>query len=220
MKTICNDFEIKKIGSKNQVYLNLNKLDFDIPKTKYIMKKIMQKYRFNKNIEFILDDESLLERVNEFVLENKYHILVLINTLKIKEKKQRYNYIYDKICYYLDSVCTSKKLCDFKDDVCYGKRISCVKNGCCHHFKNRYFMGITEKPKLCEYQVGKSCTAQSIGCKMFLCDEIIKNKGVKFTVENVLLIKYFYNFIQKIIILSSVFYKKERIIKNLCRFGI
>lgn len=53
---------------------------------------------------------------------------------------------------------------------------------------------------------------------MFMCDEINK-KGYNFTVYNVLLIRYFFNAIQKIIIKTSVFQTKENIMRKLLKFG-
>lgn len=51
-----------------------------------------------------------------------------------------------------------------------------------------------------------------------MCDEVNK-KGYKFTVQNVLLIRYFFNFLQKIVIQTSVFQPKEEIMKKLLRFS-
>ena len=205
---------------KNKIYLDLNKIDFNLKNTKFIMSKIINKYKWNRNLEFIVDDVDYLKNIDKYVLENIYQVLVLIETLKIKNKKLRHEYIYDKICFYLDSVCISKNLCDFQNNICFGKRGTTIENGCCHCYKSKIFIGLKEMPTLCKYHEGITCKAKSIGCKMFLCDEVTKEKNIKFTIENVLLIKYYYNWIQKLIIKMSVFHTKEEIIKALSRFGL
>ena len=148
----------------------------------------------------------------------EFSIWVAIIVAQIENREERMNYLYDEICYYLDNVCVINNLCNFENDKCFAKRNTDATMGCCHHYPNKKF-GLLYQTKMvpCEYLGENGCTTKSIGCKMFMCDEINK-KGYKFTSYNVLLIRYFFNFIQKIIIRTSVFDTKKNTIKRLLRF--
>ena len=125
----------------------------------------------------------------------------------------------DEICFYLDHVCINNNLCEFKNDKCFAKRNTNVTMGCCHHYPNKKFGLFYQKQMIpCEYLSEKGCTTKAIGCKLFMCDEIHK-EGYKFTVYNVLLIRYFFNVVQKFIIKTGVFDTKENIIKRLMLFN-
>lgn len=130
-------------------------------------------------------------------------------------KKEKYNYLYDCICKYLDDRVVKTNVCGFKDDKCIVKRNTNVKDGCCHHFNNIYCGLLYEKKMhLCEHQVNKKCKAQCISCKMYMCDTL-RRKGYKFTPSNVILVKRYFNPIQKVIIMTTFYRTKEQIMKKL-----
>lgn len=58
-----------------------------------------------------------------------------IKAIFYNSKYERYNYIYDIVCDYLDSYFYGKNLCDFQDNKCGKKRNTSSTTGCCHHFK-------------------------------------------------------------------------------------
>lgn len=145
------------------------------------------------------------------------HSILLLN---YKAKKEKYNYLYDSICDYLDDIVVKNNVCGFENDKCIAKKNTNCTMGCCHHFKNRYFGLLYEKElHLCEYQKDKRCTAKCITCKMYMCDTLRK-KGYKFTTQNVLLIKRYFNPIQKLVIITSFFTPKEKIMKRLMFFSV
>lgn len=127
---------------------------------------------------------------------------------------ERYNYIYDTVCDYLDSFFYGKNLCDFKNNQCGEKRNTSSLTGCCHHFKNKY-LGPLTKLVPCEYlKEDHTCGAKCIGCKLFTCD-YLRKKGVQFKIKDILLLDAFFNPLQKYFIKTMVFTPKEKIVKRL-----
>ena len=71
--------------------------------------------------------------------ENEKDVFDLIRSIKIvllKRKIDRYEYIYDVACNYLDNEFITKNICDFKNDKCFAKRDFNCTCGCCRHFKH------------------------------------------------------------------------------------
>ena len=54
---------------------------------------------------------------------------------------------------------------------------------------------------------------------MFMCDEVQK-KGYRFTVNNVLTIKRYFNVIQKIISITTFYTSREKFLKKLNRASL
>lgn len=168
-----------------------------------------------------IDRSIIQENIKTYVIFNKCNskydpfVQSSVNLINKKGKKERLNFLYDSICNYLDNIVVKNNVCEFKNDKCLAKRNTNCTMGCCHHFKNKYF-GILYETKLhlCEYQKNKSCTTKCITCKMFMCDTV-KKKGYDFTTRNVILIKRYFNLPQKLIILTSFFTPKEKIMKRL-----
>ena len=214
MDSYCN---IKKNDEKIIITVNIgnNKLDYKITdETIKQISNITKKYSSKKEIEIItdLDLNSLYEEDNL-----RWCIVSSLNIAKIKDKRERLYKIYDAACKYLDNEFVSKNLCEFKNDICFEKRSSNVTNGCCHKYKHTYFGPLLEglPQTLCEYQKDKHCTADCLGCKLFVCDSIRNKKGIYFNTKNVPLIRYYFNFIQKIILKSILFTHKDKILKLL-----
>lgn len=123
------------------------------------------------------------------------------------------------ICEYLDNRIIKPNICEFKEDKCIAKRYTNCTMGCCHHYKNKYFGILYEKKLiLCEYQKEKNCIAKCITCKMYMCDTL-KKKGYNFNTRNIITIKRYFNILQKLVIISSFFTPKEKIINKLLLLG-
>ena len=202
--------------------IDFNNINFDKKTAKKIISslvKLRKKADFFKDlikVEIVgIQKDNLHEIVNQY----EYEINVAIKAVQIQNKKERIEYLYDEICFYLDHVCINNNLCEFKNDKCFVKRNTEVTMGCCHHYPDKKFgMFYQRKMIPCEYLGEKGCITKAIGCKLFMCDEINK-KGYKFTVYNVLLIRYFFNVVQKFIIKTGIFDTKENIIKRLMLFN-
>lgn len=173
----------------------------------------IKKYKIKIGIE--MNGNNILGNLKLSDSEYENDVVSAIGVLVCKNKKQKYEFLYDQICDYLDKKVVNKNVCGFKNDKCIAKRNTNCTMGCCHHFKNKYFGILYEKElHLCEYQKDKSCTAKCITCKMYMCDYLVK-RGYKFTCNNVLLIKYYFNFAQKVVIKSSFFTTKDKILKRI-----
>ena len=137
-----------------------------------------------------------------------------VNAVFYNTRYERYNYLYDTACDYLDSFFYGKNLCDFKNNQCGEKRNTSSLTGCCHHFKNKY-LGPLTKLVPCEHlKEDHTCGAKCIGCKLFTCD-YLRKKGVQFKIKDILLLDAFFDPLQKYFIKTMVFTPKEKIIKRL-----
>ena len=176
---------------------------------------ICKKYNIQLGTSF--ENKILVANIAKYTNNEKIYreILNSLTAVLYKDKKGKYNYLYDTICDYLDNEFIKKKLCGFKNDKCKVKESSGVTMGCCYHCKNKRFgLLYTNKFQVCEYLKDKRCSAKCITCKLFTCDELEK-EGVKYNTNNILLIKCFFNPLQKFIIISSHFTPKEKIMERL-----
>lgn len=182
------------------------------------IKKIMKFLKLNIGVK--KDEKIKLGYLLNYDENNKNHIefISAINAILYDNKFQRYNYIYDTVCDYLDNFFYGKNLCDFKENQCGEKRGTTSRIGCCHHFKVKW-LGPFTKLVPCEHlKEDYTCGAKCIGCKLFTCDYLEK-KGVKFRIKDILLLDTFFNPVQKYFIKFMVFTPKEKIIKRLMRTG-
>lgn len=202
--------------------INFDNLLYDEKNAKRIIKKLAKIRKkadfFKKHLKIDIENKEIQD-LHQIDDKYEFYICTAISAVQIDDKKERCNFLYDEICYFLDHVCISNNLCEFKDDKCFVKRNTNVTMGCCHHYPNKK-LGIFYQKKMiqCEYLGDKGCTTKAIGCKLYMCPQVNK-KGFRFTVYNVLLIRYFFNFIQKIIIISGIFDTKENIMKRLLMFN-
>lgn len=213
---------LTKILKKEKIIL---KIDFNKFTTKKY-KKILKKLLFIKNIALILKKDFGLNKhtrtiayiINfnkEIKIQNDF--ILCLNAIFFNSRYERYNYIYDTVCDYLDSYFYGKNLCDFKNNICGEKRNTTATMGCCHHFKYKK-LGPFSKLVLCEYLDKKTytCNAKCLACKLFTCD-YLRKKGIKFKIKNILLLDVFFNPIQKYFIKYKVFTPKEKILKILIK---
>lgn len=219
-KEIRDITNLKFIDSKRLIL----KIDFsNISKKQF--KKILRKLLFIKKfisknkvgikekskilIGYILNYDDNNKEQNDFISA--------INAVFYNTRYERYNYIYDTACDYLDSYFYGKNLCDFKDSQCGEKRGTSSLIGCCHHYKNKFLGPISIKSNLipCEHLKNDyTCGAKCIGCKLFTCD-YLKKKGVKFRIKDILLLDVFFNPLQKYVIKYNVFTPKDKIMKRI-----
>ena len=151
--------------------------------------------------QIIKDDKSIKEYTEEDLKMKIY----TINAVNIKDIKQRYNYIYDVVCNYLDKEFNERNICNFKDNKCISVRNNShckeSENGCCYG----------RKRGLCKNLKNGKCNIKSISCKLFTCRYLKKNK-IKYKINDIPLLKFFVNNRQKFIINNSIFKDKPEII--------
>lgn len=226
----ANDLPIYIIDIENLKLINivkkgrfLLKIDFNnLNKTKYkrLLKKLLfiKKIILKSKIEIGIqkDSKKLLGYVINYDENNKRQndFILAINAIFYNTRYERYNYIYDTVCNYLDSYFYGKDLCDFQNNKCGEKRNTSSLTGCCHHFRIKC-LGPLTKLVLCEYlKEDYTCGAKCISCKLFTCDYLEK-KGIKFRIKDILLLNVFFNPLQKYFIKYMVFTLKDKIIKRL-----
>ena len=179
-----------------------------------ILKKCNKK-KLNIGLEY-KEKKIIGELIGDSTKERKTDIIKCLKAVLIKEKREKIEYIYDQVCEELDEEFAKNNYCDFKDDVCIGKR-NCserVTMGCCHKLKHPITMN--GELKECPYLVDKHCSTQCITCKLFTCDAI----KVKFKLKDIPLIEFFFNPIQKLIVKTNFFTKREKIIDRLVLFSM
>lgn len=103
------------------------------------------------------------------------------HALTIADKRERYEYVYDVICDYLDRQFAGNNYCDFVGDQCVKNRIptsECKRMGCCYSLD-------CGDVKICKYfdMAQKICTVICLGCKLFVCSHLQKH-GVRFNLND------------------------------------
>ncbi len=171
---------------------------------------------YNKKDKKIYDKtKRYLENRKEKNIEEKLNIVNSI--LEISDKKERYSYLYDLVCDYLDKEFKEKNICGFKNNICKNCRFLKEKeikkdsylNGCCHRF-----LGKTDCRNL-DLKTGK-CKIKNISCKLFTC-KYLKKEGYKFNLNDIYLSRYFFNFRQKYYLKTAFFLSKEEVLKEILK---
>ena len=173
--------------------------------------KNVRKYLNRKEIiHFIYEDNDIIDnsKIDEFPLvEEKIH---MIHALNIKDISLRYSYIYDIVCNYLDKEFQIKDICNFENSKCISVRNNShcpnSKNGCCYG-TNR---------GLCKNCIDGRCSIKSLSCNLLTCS-YLKKQGIKYSVNDISLLKYFFNIRQKYILDTSIFKDKDEIISLLLK---
>lgn len=158
--------------------------------------------------------KKYLEKSNDKNIDDKLEFV--LKAISIKNIKERYEYLFDVICDYLDSneLC-GIGICHFDNGVCIRRQemkenkvlVDTYENGCCHSFKKSD----------CEYLIpGKGCSIRNIACKIFVCP-YLRRKGYKYHVNKVYIARYFFNFMQKVYMEYEYFVPKEVVIKGLMK---
>lgn len=217
------NLNIVKVFKRDKILIKIDFNNLNVKKYKNILKKMLRVKRMisKKNVKKGMkkDSKILLGYLVNYDESNRQQkeFITGINAILYETKYERYNYIYDTVCDYLDSCFYERNLCDFKDNKCGEKRNTSSLTGCCHHFKNK-LLGPLSTLVPCEYlQEDYSCKAKCISCKLFTCD-YLRKKGIKFKMKDILLLDTFFNPLQKYFIKYMVFTPKEKIIKLLMIF--
>lgn len=216
----CQKFKIRKNITNVLIVIKSSEIS-NHKQTKHLIKKLLklQKKCIRNGIDLnILSNNESISAVliaeKDNIINTKFYneLDVIINLAKIKNKKDRIEYIYDKSCEYLDNEAKRLNYCDFKNDVCIAKRNPCRgkerKMGCCYHVKLFSF----KEHQLCEYlSKDGTCSTKCFACKLYTCDAIKQ----KFRIRDITYADCFFNLLQKLVIRVSVLTPKEKIISKL-----
>lgn len=133
-------------------------------------------------------------------------ISLLVEALNIRNRKERLNFIYDKSCDLLDEDFYGCNLCEFKNNKCFVNRMHKGSvDGCCRSRDNM---------NACKFLINHRCTNRNLACKIHICS-YMKNKGYKFKVNDIYMIKYLYSWKQKIFCYFNLFIDKEKFLKDI-----
>ncbi len=146
----------------------------------------------------------------------------IAKAVNYQDLKKRYQYIYDEVCQFLDEQFDKHNYCQFKNDLCISaqkKHSHYREYGCCYirpvkkwyHFSKREL-----KEGKCEYLDGHQCQTKSIACKLFTC-YYLQEQNIRFSPDDIILLKYFFNKKQKKIIETSFYTSKEDMIEKLLK---
>ena len=138
---------------------------------------------------------------------------VIDSVLEHKDKKERYSYLYDLICDYLDQEFRSKNICGFSNNLCRRRcdmmerniKKDTYLNGCCHSYS---------EGKDCEHLTSNGCGIKNIACKTYTCF-YLRKRGYRYTLDNIYLSRYFFNRRQKFYIENTHFVDKSVIMKGI-----
>ena len=152
--------------------------------------------------------KSILYCNTIFVVKNNINnqmIDYIIDTLNIKNRKKRIEYIYDSSCKIIDDNTKNANICGFKNGKCYVQRnLNNGKcNGCC---------------RKCLYQTNKGCPTKNLSCKLFNCSEVTSRYNtIKYDDLKILKLLSLKN---RIIIKSDYFSKREDVLKDLYAYTL
>lgn len=155
----------------------------------------------NKNFKLLYKNKYYTKACNNDVMQ----LTQVIEALNIKDKKARLNYVYDKACEVLDSDFYGKNVCEFENNRCLKDRTykhSC--NGCCQS---------RDGSKRCMYLKKHRCEIACLACKFHICSHLRK-KGIRYRVNDVLVLRYLLNWKQKVIVYLDFFKPKEQVVND------
>lgn len=203
------DLKLRDIRKNNCLEFNVDFKEIERNEYKRILRnllKIKRSKNFGNKLGYIINYDNNNMEQTQFIQA--------INAIFYKTRYERYNYIYDTVCEYLDGFFYGKNLCEFENNKCGEKRNTTSNCGCCRHGRIKK-LGPLTKLVQCEYlKKDFTCGAKCISCKLFTCD-YLKKKGINFKIKDILLLDTFFNPIQKYYIKTMVYTPKEKIIKRL-----
>lgn len=222
--TDIRNLKMSDLSKKGRLLLIINFNNIKENEYKKLIKKLLsiKNKSLKRKIEIGISkgSKTLLGYVINYDENNKYQkeFILAVNAIFYKTKYERYNYIYDTVCDYLDSFFYGKNFCDFKDNKCGEKKNTSSTIGCCHHYKNKILGPLLSNNLIpCEHlKEDHTCGAKCIGCKLFTCD-YLESKGIKFRIKDIFLLDVFFNPLQKYFIKTMVFTPKNEIINRLVK---
>ena len=172
----------------------------------------LYKFLSHFNINFIINYCGKEYTLNDEYPQELGIILNMTDILNTRNKKEKYNKIYDRACDYLDNEFRTKNICDFKNGICISRKNfkKDPKNypliyGCCF-----------TKGRVCPNLINYSCSIKCLSCKLFTCRYLTK-KHIKYRINDILLLKLFFNLRQKEVISNQLFTDEDEFIKILMK---
>lgn len=129
--------------------------------------------------------------------------------INIKNRRKQIEFIYDKVCDYLDFNFIKNNQCLFIHNQCVSDRGKKYKKdcGCCR----------SKNGMLCTYLKDGRCTIRNMGCKFFVCPTL-KKLGITYKTTDFPLLKYFCSFRQRTVLRYTIFVPKEKVIERVLSY--
>ncbi len=164
----------------------------------------------NTNFKFEYKGKTYDKSINSKNSEIK-QVSYLVEALNIKNKKKRLEFVYDKSCDLLDADFYGKNICEFKNGKCLHDRYYGGKGGgcCCR----------SDHSLMCKHLTKTGCSVRCLSCKFHICN-LVKKKGIRYHFNDIYLIKYLFNWKQKLMIFTDFFMTKEESLRNIYRNSI
>ena len=200
--------KLKELKNNNKLILNVNDENIiDIIKNTKKIIKFCDKN--NLLLEVNYNDKKLTYKdLKKDIPDSVRDIITIMHAINLKNKYERYNYIYDTVCSYLDTRINTN-YCMFKDDICIRDRLKSNghKNGCCE-CKGR---------GKCKYLIDGVCTMKScMACKLFTC-HTLKTLGITQNINDYVLTRYFFNEKEKDVLQFSYWTPKDIVMEKLMK---
>ena len=163
-----------------------NEDKININKFRKIVKRLDEE---NKQIKISTSNKNIEEEIKN-----------IEKAINIKDKYDRYSFIYDLVCDKLDEKINTN-YCEFKDDICLRDREkgNNHKNGCCE---------CSGRGK-CVYLIDGVCTMKTcMACKIFTC-KALRKKGIHQRITDFSLCNIFFDKKEKYILEYSFWTPKE-----------
>lgn len=201
-----NNYDKKELTLNKKVNLFISSTISSKKDIEIIFKKIknIKKYTDKKNIiinNIYVHDTSLVNELEP-----------VITALNINDIEGQYRFIYDYVCSYLDHEFSEKDICNFRNNKCVSRRNfkTNPKNyplvyGCCF-----------TKGRVCPNLINYNCSIKCLSCKLFTCRYLTK-KHIKYKINDILLLKLFFNLRQKEVISNLLFTDEDKFIKILIK---
>lgn len=169
----------------------------------------------SKKDQLIYDKtKKYLEKIKETEIEGKMKIIDQI--LEKEEGEERYSYLYDILCDYLDQEFKKNDICGFHNNICKrrchmmeeNKEKDTYDNGCCYSYLHK---------RNCEHlNAPYGCKIKNLGCKTFTCF-YLKKQGIRYSLSQIYLSRYFFNRRQKFYIEHTFFVDKPVIMEGIMK---
>lgn len=223
---VCSKVNKKILSHVKKNILIIVKLSNNYKYMKKIINNIinLKSLSTDLNIKIGIDNKDDNKTINCIVIgdSNSKYFFDLIYSFKaifIDNITEKYEYIYDTVCEYLDSEFSKNNFCDFKNDSCIANRKKYSSHstmGCCYSFEYSKFWEPTfiKNIKVCNHLNCKTCNTKCISCKLYTC-KYLKDNNIQFKIDNILLLDCFFTKSQFLILKYNFFHKREEIINKL-----
>ena len=160
-----------------------------------------------------IKDKIIYKRTEDYLIKNhekniNKKLKIVKKVLNKKDIEERYSYLYDLLCDYLDNEFKEKNICDFNCGICKKRK----------HLKEQNIKKSTYiNKKNCDHLNNNgSCNIKCLGCKLFTCN-YLKKQGYKYRLKDIYLSKYFFNYWQRNFIEYTFRKPKEYVLKGILK---